>query len=65
MQLGSEQLGTTSHPRILLMAAESAPAPGWVRRCIAEVEGPAGELESAELKLRIKALVPEYQPHLD
>jgi len=65
LQHGSEQLKPTSHLRILLMASESAPPFDWVRRCVTEVEEPAGALEATELKLRIKALVPEYQPHLD
>jgi FlaA1/EpsC-like NDP-sugar epimerase len=65
LQHGSELLKQTAHPRIQLLASESAPPVDWIRRCIGEVEEPAGRLEPAELKRRIKALVPEYQPHLD
>lgn len=65
LQHHSEALRATAHPRIMLLANEQPHDQAWVRRCIVEVEEGVGLLEPNQLKLAIKALVPEYNPHLD
>ncbi|HEY0966870.1 MAG TPA: nucleoside-diphosphate sugar epimerase/dehydratase [Opitutaceae bacterium] len=65
LQHHSEALRATAHPRIMLLANEQPHDNAWVRRCIIEVEQGVGLLEPNQLKLAIKALVPEYNPHLD
>ena len=65
LQHHSEALRETSHPRIMLLANEAPHDNAWVRRCVVEVEQGVGLLEPNQLKLAIKAMVPEYNPHLD
>lgn len=65
LQHHSELLKPTGHPRIMLLANEQPHDQAWVRRCIVEVEDAVGILEPNQLKLAIKALVPEYNPYLD
>jgi FlaA1/EpsC-like NDP-sugar epimerase len=65
LQHHSEALRPTSHPRIMLLANETPQDAAWVRRCVVEVEQGVGLLEPNQLKLAIKSLVPEYNPHLD
>lgn len=65
LQHHSEALRATAHPRIMLLANGHPQDHAWVRRCIVEVEQGVGLLEPNQLKLAIKALVPEYNPHLD
>ena len=66
LQHHSEHLQPTEHPRIMLLSNRGAVAnPAWTGRCMSEVEARTGELEPNQLKLAIKALVPEYSPHLD
>jgi FlaA1/EpsC-like NDP-sugar epimerase len=65
LQHHSEALRETSHPRIMLLANEKPHDNAWVRRCVVEVEQGVGLLEPNQLKLAIKAMVPEYNPHLD
>ncbi len=65
LQHHSEHLKPTAHHQIMLLANGASPSREWVLRCIREVEEKAGDLESNQLKLALKGLVPEYSPHLD
>jgi FlaA1/EpsC-like NDP-sugar epimerase len=65
LQHHSEALKPTGHPRIMLLASAQPPDAEWGRRCLTEVEQVAGQLESNQLKLAVKKLIPEYTPHLD
>jgi len=66
LQHTSENLKATAHPRIMLLARDAGTSPeDWARRCIAEIEEKAGELDANGLKQAIKRLVPEYTPHVD
>jgi FlaA1/EpsC-like NDP-sugar epimerase len=66
LQHTTENLSSTTHPRIMLLAINgSAKDPDWSRRCIVEVEQRVADLNSNQLKQAIQRLVPEYHPHLD
>lgn len=65
LQHQSEQLLPTSHERIFLLASDAPPTAAWADACLHDVERRVTELDPQQLKLAIKRLVPEYQPHLD
>lgn len=65
LQHHSENLKPTAHPRIMLLASANGNNGVWCEECRREVEDRAGTLDPNGLKLAIKKLVPEYQPHLD
>lgn len=65
LQHQSEMLLPTPHPRITRLGVQSATAPDWRERCLNSLERQVTTMESNQLKLAIKELVPEYRPHLD
>ena len=67
LQHSSENLIETTHPRIRLMRNMEAPEifEEWANQCISKVERWSGQLDSNQLKLAIKELIPEYTPYLD
>ena len=65
LQHKNELLKPTTHERIFLLAANEPPPTDWADTCLREVEGQVTMLEPEQLKLAIKSLVPEYQPHLE
>lgn len=65
LQHKNESLQATSHERIFLLAAQTPPPASWREVCASEVEGRVTALDADSLKLAIKQLVPEYQPHLE
>jgi FlaA1/EpsC-like NDP-sugar epimerase len=66
LQHTTENLSTTAHPRIMLLAINIANhRANWSQQCVVEVEQRVSELNSNELKLAMQRLVPEYHPHLD
>lgn len=65
LQHVSEMLLPTPHPRITRLGVQTPMAPDWHERCLNSLERRVTALESNQLKLAIKELVPEYHPHLD
>jgi FlaA1/EpsC-like NDP-sugar epimerase len=65
LQHKNEQLKATAHDRIFLLADEAPPPADWAAVCRRDVEDKVTALEPQQLKLAIKSLVPEYQPHLE
>lgn len=65
LQHKNELLKPTAHERIFLLAANEQLPADWADTCLREVERQVTVLEPEQLKLAIKSLVPEYQPHLE
>lgn len=65
LQHQSEMLLPTPHPRITRLGVDTPLPPDWHERCLNTLERKVTLLESNQLKLAIKELVPEYHPHLD
>jgi FlaA1/EpsC-like NDP-sugar epimerase len=67
VQHRSENLLETAHPRVRLLKNGESPAElgKWSQACVEQVERWSGQLDSNQLKLAIKQLIPEYNPHLD
>ena len=68
LQHHTEEYATTEHPRI--MQFRSAAAVGWLSNesywtTLKELEEKLHQLDSNQLKMALKKLVPEYQPFLD
>jgi FlaA1/EpsC-like NDP-sugar epimerase len=58
-----ENIKPTNHPKIMRFVAQPA-ALDEVRRTLQELTADMHQLETSQLKLRIKKAVPEYQPYL-
>jgi FlaA1/EpsC-like NDP-sugar epimerase len=65
LQHQSEMLLPTPHPRITRLGVQTPMARDWNERCLNSLERKVTTLESNQLKLAIKELVPEYHPYLD